>query len=83
MTNILIRDLDPALVDRLKNRARRNQRSLQAELRDILEREGRRGLSQEDVDAFNRHTAAIRARAGPQRTNSTDIIRRERDDPSR
>ena len=38
MARVLIRNLDAAVVDRLKQRAQRNQRSLQAELSLILER---------------------------------------------
>lgn len=83
MSNILIRDLDPVLVGRLKEQAKRNHRSLQAELRAILEREGRRPLTQSDVDRFLRTSAAIRAQAGPQTTNSTDLIRADRDDRDR
>ena len=37
MAQVLIRDLDPKLVDRLKERARAHGRSLEAELRGILE----------------------------------------------
>jgi plasmid stability protein len=37
MAQVLIRDLDPVLVDRLKERARARGRSLEAELRGILE----------------------------------------------
>jgi plasmid stability protein len=37
MAQVLIRDLDPGLVDRLKERARARGRSLEAELRGILE----------------------------------------------
>lgn len=38
MAQVLVRQLDPDTVQRLKARAKRNHRSLQAELRDILER---------------------------------------------
>jgi hypothetical protein len=41
MAQVLIRNLDRKTVDRLKARARRNGRSLEAELRLILEREAR------------------------------------------
>jgi plasmid stability protein len=37
MASVLIRDLDPAVVDRLKDRAEQNGRSLQKELKAILE----------------------------------------------
>lgn len=37
MTNILIRDLDEQVVERLKQRAKRHHRSLQAELKRLVE----------------------------------------------
>ena len=37
MSQVLVRRLDPTLLERLKARARRNGRSLQAELKAILE----------------------------------------------
>jgi plasmid stability protein len=37
MAQVLIRDLDPGVVERLKARARERGRSLEAELRGILE----------------------------------------------
>jgi len=38
MARVLIRNLDDRIVNRLKKRARRNERSLQAELQSIVER---------------------------------------------
>jgi antitoxin FitA len=37
MAQVLVRDVAPEIVDRLKIRAQRNQRSLEAELRVIFE----------------------------------------------
>jgi plasmid stability protein len=37
MSQVLVRDLDPAVVERLKARAQRSGRSLQSELKLILE----------------------------------------------
>jgi plasmid stability protein len=36
MPQVLVRDIDPAVFDRLKERAKRNGRSFEAELRVIL-----------------------------------------------
>ena len=41
MSQVLVRDLDPDVVQRLKERARLNGRSLQAELKSILEQASR------------------------------------------
>jgi antitoxin FitA len=38
MSSILVQDLDPKTIQRLKERARRNGRSLQQEIKAILER---------------------------------------------
>ncbi|HEV8660364.1 MAG TPA: hypothetical protein VGS96_17290 [Thermoanaerobaculia bacterium] len=38
MAKVLIRNLDERIVNRLKKRARRNERSLQAELQTIIKR---------------------------------------------
>lgn len=37
MSQILVRNLSPEVVERLKNRARLNRRSLEAEVREILD----------------------------------------------
>ena len=47
MAQILVRNLDDALVERLKARARQNHRSLQGEVRAILEREALRATTEE------------------------------------
>jgi len=39
MPQILVRDLDPEVVEKLKHLAKSNKRSLQAEVKDILTRE--------------------------------------------
>lgn len=41
MAQVLVRDLDDAVIARLKQRAREHGRSLQAELKALLEREAR------------------------------------------
>jgi len=49
MAQVLVRNLDKKTVDRLKARARRNGRSLEAELRVILEREAEARVGEEAV----------------------------------
>jgi hypothetical protein len=41
MTDVLIRDLDDDILDHLKRRAERNDRSLQSELKRIVEQNAR------------------------------------------
>jgi len=77
MSEILVRNLDPDLVERLKMRAKLNRRSLQAEVREILEREVRPSrLSREELLAI---VDRIRSNAPPQTTDSVDLIREDRD----
>jgi plasmid stability protein len=76
MTDILIRNVDPGTLERLKRRARNNGRSLQQELHEIiLQAAGTRAL---DALAL---ADRIRARLGkthPRQSDSVDIIRRDR-----
>ena len=68
MPQVLIRDVDPALLERLKARAEANGRSLQAELSIILEQAGR--------TAAQARSAAARLRrklAGRQHADSGDL----------
>jgi plasmid stability protein len=75
MAQVLIRDLDPKVVATLKKSARENGRSLEAELRLILEDEARR----RSVD-FWRLAAELRARfADRQWSDSVDLIREDRE----
>ena len=74
MAQLLVRDLDPETVRRLKERARRNRRSLQGEVRTILEREAAwAGDAWELVDR-------IRASFGGRRfSDSAALVREDRD----
>ncbi|MBA3583146.1 MAG: hypothetical protein H0W36_01205 [Gemmatimonadetes bacterium] len=75
MAQVLIRDLDPEIVEAIRESARLHDRSLEAELRLILEKEARR-LSTD----FWRTAERLRRRAaGRQRTDSADLIRADRD----
>ena len=77
MAQLLVRDLDPALVARLKEQAARHQRSLEAEVRVIL------AEAAPDRTAFHeavRFAAEMRSKyAGKILDDSTDIIREARD----
>ena len=77
MAQLLVRDLDPALVARLKEQATRHQRSLEAEVRVIL------AEAVPDRAAFHeavRFAAEMRSKyAGKITDDSTDIIREARD----
>ncbi len=77
MAQILVRGLEPAVIERLKRRAIRNQRSLAAEVRVILTE------AERDPEAFPRAVQYAdemrRKYAGKISGDSTDIIREARD----
>jgi plasmid stability protein len=76
MASALIRDLDDAVYERLEARAAGNNRSLEAELRDILV-----AASKQVSDAEARAEAAeLRRRlAGRGHPDSAELIREDRD----
>ena len=72
---MLIRDLDPAVLDSLKEHARVNKRSLQAELKHILEL----AASRKAVD-YRKEIERFRERFGDRVfSNSADLIREDRE----
>jgi plasmid stability protein len=76
MSNILVRGLSEETLSDLRERAKRNNRSLAAEVREILERDRKSRLTREE---FLRIMDGIRERSGPQTSDSTDLIREDRD----
>lgn len=75
MAQLLIRNLDQGTVDRLKERARRHRRSLEGEVRLILEKEARAGAGDPWLLA-DRIRASF---AGRRFTDGTALIREDRD----
>ncbi len=74
MTDFLIRNLDPHVLDQLKKRAEQHGRSLQAEVHDTLKRSVR--LSKAESIA---RAEAFRNQLPVSTTDSTDLIREDRD----
>ena len=74
MPQVLIRDLDPAVIAKLKSQARRHRRSLQAELKDILQQAARAGAV--DVRVKAKQVRALFA--GRMFSDSAVLIRRDR-----
>ena len=75
MAQILVRDLDDDLVKRLKNRASRDGRSLQAEVKMILEQAAKIDMdtAQSMLDQFRRRFK------GKEFSDSTELVREDRD----
>jgi len=77
MAQLLVRGLEPEIIERLKQRAKRNARSLEAEARIILTE------AERDPEAFARAVAFAaemrRKTAGKIHDDSADLIREDRD----
>jgi antitoxin FitA len=76
MAQLLVRDLDPAVVARLKDKARQNQRSLQGELKAILEEAAARATRDEALAMIDKWQ---RKWGGRVFSDSTQMIREDRD----
>jgi antitoxin FitA len=78
MAQILVRGLDDALVARLKERARDNHRSLQGEVKAILEEAAGQATNAEVeaiLDRWQRHWQ----QKGKTFSDSAELIREDRD----
>jgi antitoxin FitA len=78
MAQILVRSLDDALVTRLKERARENHRSLQGEVKAILEEAAAQATNAEVeaiLDRWQRHWKE----RGKTFSESAELIREDRD----
>jgi antitoxin FitA len=75
MAQVLVRDLDGEVIEKLKERARHNGRSLEAELRLILQR-----AAGEHASNALAEVERIRARfAGRSFSDSAELVREDRD----
>ncbi|NIR46302.1 MAG: Arc family DNA-binding protein [Gemmatimonadetes bacterium] len=75
MAQLLVRDLDNEVVERLKARARRHGRSLEAELRQILGRAA-------TADVVEARAVADRIRrqlSGREHSDSADLVAEDRE----
>ena len=78
MAQIIVRNLDDAIVETLKKRAERNNRSLEAEVRQILEQASQQlswDEAWERVDAFRQKMID----SGRTFSDSAELIREDRD----
>ena len=75
MAQLLIRDLEPDLVERLKERAHLHNRSLQGEVKTILEESARLTLAETRDLALSWHQRL----AGRSYGNSADLVREDRE----
>lgn len=80
MAQILVRDLDDAVVERLKARAKANHRSLQGEVKAILEREAPTRMTPDEMVHAIENWQAHWRRSGKTFSDSVDLIREARDE---
>ena len=79
MAQVLIRDLDPEVIEELKKRAREHTRSLQGELKTILE-EAARGSFSKGIEAFLARVQEIRKQTeGILQTDAAQLVREDRE----
>jgi plasmid stability protein len=74
MSQILVRNLDEAVVERLKSRARAHGRSLQAEVKDILEQSAKNDIA----EARKLVDRVRRSFEGRKFNDSTKLVREDR-----
>lgn len=78
MANLTIRNLDDAVVEKLKTQAKDHNRSLEAEVREILSEVAARRRRREELVAEADRIAAMTPK-GVKQTDSTQLIREDRD----
>ncbi len=79
MAQVLIRDLDPEVIEELKKRAKGHTRSLQGELKTILE-EAAHGSSSKGIEAFLARVQEIRKQTkGILQTDTVQLVREDRE----
>ena len=76
MTDLLVRGLDPSVIERLKAKAKQKGRSLQQEAKDILERAA--PMTPEELKARFKEIDATFT-DGPVTISIEDLIREERE----
>jgi antitoxin FitA len=79
MGQLTVRKVDEEIIRRLKVRAAEHGRSAEAEHREIL-KEVLLPNSNLDLDEWLRRAREVRERIGPISTDSTEIIRKMRDE---
>jgi plasmid stability protein len=76
MAQLLVRDLDPAVVARLKEKAHQNQRSLQGEVKAILEEAAARATPAEALAVIDKWQRRWGDRVF---SDSAELLREDRD----
>lgn len=75
MPNVLIRNVDVGVLDRLKVRAKKQNRSLQSELNTILSESANRREPMSELELLRKIRASI---SNNNKTDSADLLREDR-----
>lgn len=79
MAQVLIRDIPSEVIDALKARAQQHRRSLQREMKLILD-EAAKSSSGKNLSTFLRNAKALRRKtSGVKQTDSALLLREDRD----
>ena len=73
MPQLLVRDLSPEVIEQLKKRARRNGRSMQSEVKTIIEK----AAQAESMDAANLAASVRRMLSGRDHSDSSKLVSEE------
>lgn len=76
MPDVLVRDIDVVDLDRIKSRAKRQNRSLQAEMKIILHAAASRPEPLSELELIRKIRAS---NTKVNKTNSADLLREDRD----
>ncbi len=76
MPNVLVRDVEVSVLDRLKLRAKRQKRSLQAEMKTIFEDAAARPEPLSELELIRKIRAS---NTKVNKTDSADLLREDRD----
>lgn len=77
MATLTIRNVDDSIVERLKEKAAKGGRSLEAELREVLKQAAKRKTREELLAAADR--IAAMTPKGVKQTDSAELIREDRE----
>ena len=74
MPDVLVRDIEVAVLDRLKLRAKRQNHSLQSEMKMIFNEAAERREPLSELELLRKFRASLK----PQKTDSVDLLREDR-----
>jgi len=74
MPDVLVRNIEVAVLDRLKIRAKRQNHSLQSEMKMIFNEAAERREPLSELELLRKFRASLK----PQKTDSVDLLREDR-----